>query len=359
MLDLNKKYVHLCKRICERIPQKKRDEKIFPALEYAGINEDFDFWLGKKIILAIILFLIGLITPWSLGKYFNLIDFNSHLIQFVINHSLISISSIPILLSILLSIILPASFFLFTYFQIYYRIESRTKIVESILPDFLFLVASNISAGMTPFSAFRASARKEFSPLNEEVKLATSKSLGTESFGSALKELSKRIKSRALKETVYFFTQAMKSGGRLTKLLETTANDLRNTQEMKKELISSTKMYVIFVAFVVIIGTPLLLSVAVQFLDMITKIQTENVLGSSEVSSLGFLSNGLNISSKFMQTIALILLLGNAILSSLFMGLISDGKTKMGLRYAPLIAIASIIVFIITRTVLSAFLGGI
>ena len=79
----------------------------------------------------------------------------------------------------------------------------------------------------------RAGARKEFGPLSEEIKVAAAKSLGTKSFGAALKQLSRSIKSKTLEETVSFFSQAMKSGGRLAMLLQTSALDLRRTQEMK------------------------------------------------------------------------------------------------------------------------------
>ena len=350
-------YERVCKGLCERIPQKKRREKVFPLLEYAGIEDDFDFWFGKRIFLVLFAGLIGLIIPWTAGRFFNLLDFESA-VPVVFGEMIITLQLIPMIASVVLGIGLAAGAAVLFYLHLYYLIEGRASRVESILPDFLLLVASNVNAGMTPFSAFRSAARKEFGPLTKEIKLAASRSLGTESFQQALKELSKRIKSRSLEETVAFFSQALRSGGHLSKLLETSANDLRQTQEMRKELLSSTKMYVIFVAFVVVIGAPLLLGVAVQFLDMISAIQGESTLGSADVVAVGFLASEMSITPAFMQLTAYVLLLGNAVLSSMFIGMLASGKAKMGLKYAPVILIVSVIVFIVVSLLLKGLLGG-
>ncbi|MBN2126771.1 MAG: type II secretion system F family protein, partial [Candidatus Diapherotrites archaeon] len=243
------------------------------------------------------------------------------------------------------------------YFNIYYAVERRTNYVESILPDFLQLVSSNINAGMSPFNAFRSSARKEFGPLSNEVKIASVKALGTESFSNALTELNKRFDSKALKESISFFAQSISSGGKLSKLLEMTSNDLRQTQEMKKELETSSKLFVLFIGFVVLIGTPMLLSISIQFLELINSIQADTVMPAGNTASLGFLTAELAITPDFMVFISLILLLGNSFLASMFIGVLSSGKPKSGVKYFPLLLIVSVIFFFLARTFLTVFLG--
>jgi hypothetical protein len=341
---LDSGYARLCKGLCEIVPQERREKKVFPLLEYAGINEDFDVWLGKRMVLAIIAFVIGFLLPLTVGKYFGLLEFLE--------------MGFLLAVSIVLGLAFMVGTALLFYLHLYYVIEGRSSMVEAILPDFLMLVASNINAGMTPFSAFRSGARKEFGPLSEEIKIASAKSLGTRSFASALKKLGTRIKSRVLDETVSFFSQAMKGGGKLTRLLETSALDLRATQEMKKELKSSTRMYVLFVAFVIIIATPLLLAVSIQFLGMIASIQGESNVGlGGEVGAVAFLSAEMAITPDFMSNVSFLLLLGNALLAGLFVGIIGEGKAKMGLRYSPLIFVASVAVLFASNVVLGQFLG--
>ena len=254
------------------------------------------------------------------------------------------------------------TFFLLTlsiyYLRLFYKIESRASMVDAILPDFLLLVSSNVKAGMTPFAAFRTAARNEFGPLADEVKAASNRALGTESFSEALHALSLRINSRYLKEAVAFFSEAMKSGGHLAKLLESTAFDLRQTQEMKKELLSSTRMYVLFVAFAIILATPLLLAISVQFLQMIENIQEESGPANVEGTSVGFLAAKQKITPEFMVSMAYVLILVNSFIASLLMGQLNSGKPKLGIKYFPVMLVVSVIFFNLSLTGLSGFLGG-
>lgn len=341
----SKGYERICKGLCEMVSQQRREAKVFPQLRYAGVKENFDVWFGKRMLLVLLAFLMGFLLPLAAGPY----------LPFPELHEL----SLALVVSVVTAVALAAITGIMFYLHLYYLVEGRAKMVETILPDFLMLVASNINAGMTPFSAFRAGARKEFGPLSEEVKVAATKSLGTKSFAEALKQLSRNIKSRILEETVSFFSQAMKSGGHLAKLLETSALDLKQTQEMKKELISSTRMYVIFVAFVIVIAAPLLLAVSIQFLTMVSSIQAESQIGiEQDLGAVAFLSAELSITPEFMLNISYLLLFGNALLAAMFIGVLGEGKAKMGLRYAPVIFVASFIALIASNMFLRQFLGA-
>jgi len=333
-------YKRVCYSLCEIVSQKSREKHVFPLLDYAGISEDHDLFLGKKMILAMLFGLIGFMFVLSVPAASMLLP-----------------GSFLIISALVAGLVFFCIAVLVTYMYVYYRIDGRVKMVEGILPDFLLLVASNVHAGMTPFAAFRSSARKEFGPLGEEIRIATSKSLGTESFNEALKQLSKRIASDSLKETVSFFAQSLSSGGKIAKLLETTAQDLRQTQALKKELVSSTKMYVMFVVFVVVIATPVLLSVSVQFLDMVSSIQAESQTGAVEDLSVGFLATEMSFDVSFLQYVAYVLLLGNSLLASIFIGVIGEGKAKTGIKYFPLLLVVSLLIFFVARTVFSGMLS--
>ncbi|MFH1586719.1 MAG: type II secretion system F family protein [Candidatus Diapherotrites archaeon] len=320
-------------RISDFLPQKIKDDKIRPLLEFAGSQEDMDSWLGKRMFLAFLFAAIGFLLPLTIGPFMEGLN-------------------LPI--RIVLSFFLMVLFFVFVLFlyflNLYYVIENRASIVEAILPDFLLLVTANLRAGMTPFAAFRGGARTEFGPLAEEVKIAASKSLGTSSFSDALKTLSLRIRSRSLKETVSFFSHALRAGGHLAKLLETTALDLRKTQEMRKDLESSTKMYVLFVVFVVVIASPLLMAVSVQFIDMITAIIEQSP--STAGSPYNPFPSDFDISVEFMRNLSYALFFGNSLLAGIFIGTLSDGKGLMGLKYFPAILMACFLVFFVAETIL-------
>lgn len=342
-MKLGYQYERMCLGVCEHVPKTFR-EKVQQELIFAGIKHDHDSWIGRRIILVALIFVIGLLLPPTIGNVLQVTTYWP-------------ISSL-IMAMVASGMILAAVAFVLIYLNIYYQVENRANKVEEILPDFLGLVANNLNAGMTPFLAFRNAARKEFEPLSGEIKNAVAKSLGTQGFSESLEHIQRHFKSQVLRDTVSFFSQALRSGGHLVQLLESTAQYLRQTQEMRKELQSGTKMYIIFVVFVVLVATPLLLSVAVVFLQMINQIQGQNVIGGlSSIQSVSFLSTQLQITPEFMQLLGVFLLVVNAILSSLFIGVLSRGKAKWGARYIPGIFLGSMIVFFAAHQLLARMLG--
>ena len=354
-MKIMRPYTNACNRISKVVPPNQR-KSFYKLLEYAGIEDDYDVWLGKRILLSVLLGLIGMLLPWVAYGYTELLPEFPRFLVYVSNNQALSFGLYPIILSVVGLLLFSITAFFMFYLRVYYRAEARTSWVETVLPDFLLLVASNINSGMTPFSAFRNSARKEFGPLSDEIKIATNRSLGSQSFTGALSSLSKRIKSRYLSEAVEFFSQALKSGGKLSQLLEVTSKELRETEEIKKEILSATRMYMIFVVFVIVIANPLLAAISIQFLGMIEKIQSENAVTSTgEFAELGFLGGELSITSDFMGIVAIILLIGNSLMASLFMGVLSSRDEKMGLKYFPVLLIVSSIVFVIISNLLARF----
>jgi archaeal flagellar protein FlaJ len=234
------------------------------------------------------------------------------------------------------------------------KVEQRTKRVEDVLPDVLRLLSANIRAGMTPYKALRLASRKEFAPLDVEIHKATAQSLGTQSFTHALRQISKNIDSDILERSLTLFTTAMRSGGHLATLLEELAQDIEDTRGLKKELITSTKTYMSFIFFSIIILAPVLLSISIQFLDFMEKFQSRTGPIDS-TAGIGLLAGGLPISADFMFTISVGMLFLTSILASILIGTIKEGKLISGLRYAPGIVVATMILFFILRRLISDF----
>ncbi len=318
-------------------------------LRESGSLDDGATWLSKTLILSILAAIAGAVffyfTSESLNAWVTPLGTG---ISFTRETAGILGTSVGFITGLILQVLI-----------LYYRIENRRKKVEEVLPDFLLLVAGNIRAGMTSFSAFKSSTRPEFGALSDEIRAVTTRALGTESFGNVLSGISNRIKSKSLSETVRFFLQAVRSGGRIAQILESSSADLRRTQDLKKELESSVKTYVIFVAFVMVVATPLLMAVSVEFVTLITRIQGQSsfLTAGSSSSTVGFLGGKLSITPVFLESVAYILLLGNAILAGIFMGVIGEGKPFLGLRYTPIMFIVSMIAFGLARQVLGSLLA--
>ncbi len=334
------------------IPKKFIDTKVKTALIYAGSKDDAKKWVGLRLFIATLLGIIGFLIPFSLIPLMNVLFGTQIYFEGILN--------------LVVMIGAGLGFFLVTlilfYLHISYVIDGRKKMVENILPDFLYLVGNNLKSGMSPFYAFRSAVRPEFGPLSEEIKIATQKSLGVESFSDALKEIGQRIDSKVLNDTTKFFAQALRSGGHLAQLIETTASDIKQTNRLKTELITSTRMYTMFILFVVIIASPMLLAVSVQFLNILGSIQTQTAgLGGTNASVAGgpqFASGGISITPEFMTMVSYGIVIINSFLASIFIGLLGGGRIRDGLKYAPIMAGIGIILLMVFLAAIGGLLGG-
>lgn len=315
---------------------RKRMQRIAELLSCSGFDADSKEWAGKAALKSVVLSIAcfgGLLFVFSsVLKIFDVFTFTA--------------------VSVLCGVLAYFLFFELFILQLYYSVYGRAKKVEGILPDFLLLVANNIRSGLTPFAAFRQSARPEFGVLSDEIKVAAAKSLGTQSFEKALQQLSARFDSRLLRDTVSLFAQSLKSGSHLAKLLESSAMDLRKIQELRKEMVTSVRTYVLFVGFVALIATPLLLSISIQFLSILQGIQAT---GSSATAQFSFLSPKISITVGVMQNLALLLLVGNSLLAGVFLGVLNYGNVRHGLKYFPPLLVASLLAFFVFQAVVSRF----
>ncbi|MFH0961963.1 MAG: type II secretion system F family protein [archaeon] len=305
------------------IPKKQR-ESFRKLLLYSGISEDPQHWWGRSISLSAV----------SAAAIFAIVTY------------LLRLPQIYVYLSAPVGFAVSALLF---YVVIYARVEERRKRVERILPDLLQMVSANIRSGLTPVVALRTSARPEFGILEEEIKYATTKSLGTENLTDALKEISRRIDSEVLERVVALFSASMKSGGKLARLLESTAEDIRKGQELKAELVTSTKMYVMFVLFVVTVGTPVLLAISLQFIDMVSALQASTNASSAGAAALGGLGVSINLSRSFLLQISYFILVANGLLSAVLVGVIQEGRPMSGLKYAPFVIAGSLGTFFVVQ----------
>ncbi|VVC00614.1 Type II secretion system (T2SS), protein F [uncultured archaeon] len=325
-------------------------DRIGRLLAYAGIDANPEIWLGSRILIVLLFGIVGALLPISLFALFKS-------------------SGIPLLSDTGLSarvIVAFASgaFFalvaaILIYMHLYYLVQERTQRVEKVLPDFLLMVAANLRSGMTPFAAFQASARPEFGPLQSEITYVSSRSLGSESFSDALRGLTVTIDSAVLRRMITFFENGLKSGGKLAYLLETSAEEIRETEEMRKQMLLNTKTYAIFVVFILLFGLPLLLAISTQFLSVFTKIQANISTDSSQSMIAGISAGKTTIDPKFIDQMTIVIIIGSSILTAVLVGVISEGKLLYGLKYFPPLALGSGVFFWIFKTVISGFVGSI
>jgi Flp pilus assembly protein TadB len=311
-------------------------------LQHAGIRTDPRVWCGARILLS---FLVGFILVMLYLMVFNPIT----------SPETIATAAAAFVFGNLI-VLVPA------YLQLYYRIADRTSRVEKVLPDFLLLTVSNLRAGMSPFAAFTQSAIPEFGAFYEEVRLGAAKTGGKSSLAEALGEIATHFDSHLLERSVSIFSKGLRSGGHLARLLTSIAQEVRRIQDLRNELVVSTRSYTVFLAFILVIIMPFLLSISTHFVTVFLKIHSESVAASSGTSGMAagvsVFSGSILITTDDMVAISITVIVTTAFFMSALMGVITRGRMVYGVKYFPPLAGAATVVYFISKAVIASFLSG-
>jgi hypothetical protein len=104
--------------------------------------------------------------------------------------------------------------------------------------------------------------------------------------------------------------------------------------------------------FTIIIGAPLLLAIAIQFIEIITRISAQANLGNAASIGLALFSGEIIITTDFLFKTSIILIILTGLLASMLIGVIQEGKMKDGMKLAPIIIIATFAVFFIAKNLI-------
>lgn len=317
---------------------KKYKESLKKQMLYAGVSEKIiDRFIGFAFFFTIFLGFVLAFDFWLIGW-----GINGILLGIGVGFSLLIIIQI--------SIILIA--------------DSRAAEIEKVLPDALQLMSANVRAGMTVDRAIWLAARPEFGILEEELKRAGTKTIGGKPIKVALMEMSERIKSDLLEKTFRLVIEGIESGGELAHLLEETSNNVRNVQNLRKEIKSSVTTYSIFIFFAAVLGAPALYAISLFFVEIMTKLWSPKILGGTTVTGStiggGMLSKAgaptITVDQLFWFATSAITV--TTLFGSLIIGLIQTGKEKNGIKFIPLLTCGALIVFIAAQFLIKILFGG-
>ena len=263
-------------------------------------------------------------------------------------------------ITILLNVGIILTFQILAYFLPSFAGERRAKEVEKVLPSFFQLLASYLRSGMTPYQALKSSSKKEFGILKNELDIATSTALGTQSFTDALLNMSNHIKSESLQRSTELMVRSMDSGGSLARLLEESSANLIENRSLRRQIIASSRTYTLMVVFAVVLGAPLLLSISSLFNERLVSLTSEIGEGIENIQGIdsSVLVGGNTIDPEWLTTLAAMTVAITALISSFLIGIIADGKEKYGLKYAIMFVPLSIFFFYLFLTLLRGFVGG-
>lgn len=255
------------------------------------------------------------------------------------------------------------------YMFISIKAERRKKEIESILPDAMRLVSANIKSGHTLEKAFLLSARDEFGPLADEMRDTAMEMYGGKPVEESLQSLEKRMKSELFQETLKLLRDGIASGGDTAALLDSSADDIRNSLEIRDEIKSSIRMYQIFIMMAAVGGAPVLFSISVYMARETTSMWSEADIGSMQDaggggmggmgSQIGFdmSFSSPNVDVALFEEFALLAIISINLFAALIISEISNGNIKQGIKYVPVFILISVLLFLGVQGAIAGAMG--
>lgn len=248
------------------------------------------------------------------------------------------------------------------YLVISVAAENRKDEMEKVLPDALLLVSANLKSGVSIEKAFLLSARDEFGPLSEELRTSAMEMFGGKPVEETLSDMQGRVKSELFRETLKLLVDGIKSGGNTAKLLESSADDIRNSLEIQEEINANIRMYVIFILMAAVVGAPLLFSISVYMSETTAGMwQDVNLESMGDVSgnTLGSMSfSKPQIDTAFFEQFAIMSIIAINFFAGLIISEIKNANIKEGAKYIPVLIAISVTLFILILSSIGGLVGG-
>ena len=210
--------------------------------------------------------------------------------------------------------------------------ERRVDTIEKTTPDFLRQIASLLRAGIGIETALEDVSKHGSGPLNDELKRAVIEIKIGSTFDDAIMAMSERLKSKNLERTFRMILEGRRTGGSLSDVIETVAEDLRAVLALKRERRANVMMSVMFLIIAAIVAAPFALGMIMVYSGFIESLGKPNpLLGSAITAASGYI-------------------IIHSIIAGLLIGIILYGSARKGVKYSLVLAPVAYIIFYIIKT---------
>ncbi len=245
------------------------------------------------------------------------------------------------------------------YFYLNLKIFSRVKEMDSILPDYLVLVSTNLKGGLSFEKSLWFAIKPEFGVLAEEMGSVSKKVMTGTELKEALQEFAEKYDSPSIKRTMDLITGQIDSGGEIASVLDETIETLRKTKMLKEEMAANTLMFSIFIGAIVTVISPLLFSLALNLLNILISVSASiaPASGAAAMANTPFAAlQEIEIDIEDFQIFSVLALSVISVFASMILSIIQNGNIKSGIKYVPLFLVVSIALYFFFLGIFSAFL---
>jgi len=250
------------------------------------------------------------------------------------------------------------STFVAVYFYWNIKIFNRTKELESLLPDYLTLVSTNLKGGMSFENALWSAIKPEFGILANEIGLVSKRVMTGNQASEALIEFSVKYESPTLRRNVQLLIGEVESGGKIVQTIDKIIYDMKKTESLKKEMAASTITYMIFIGMLVAVICPVLFALSLQLFSITSGFiggVASDISGGAGVITVSTPTIGTGEFRIF--SVAAISII--SIFSSIIIAIIEKGNVRSGVKYIPMFLVTSLTVYFIASGVFAYLFGNI
>ncbi|MBN1157476.1 type II secretion system F family protein [Candidatus Woesearchaeota archaeon] len=244
------------------------------------------------------------------------------------------------------------------YIYLDQTILSRTKKMEAVLEDFLRYVSENLKGGMSFEKALWDAIRPKFGILAVEIRLAAKKVMTGQDVEQALMEFTDKYDSPMLKRTFSLIVEGMKGGHKVADLLDRIEVNIRETRELKEEIVATNSTYVIFLSIITLVIAPGLFGLSYNLLLILQSIGA-GISTSGGITNLPINLGNMSVDPRMYRTFSIYAIAVTGFFGSLIVSIINKGNIKQGIKYIPIYVGISLVMYAIFRTLLTAIFSGI
>ena len=222
---------------------------------------------------------------------------------------------------------------------IFFMMERRVDAIEQGTPDFLRQIASLLRAGVGLETAMEDVSKHGDGPLTDELKRAVIEIKIGSTFDDAILAMGERLKSRNLDRTFRMILEGRKTGGSLSDVVETVAEDLRAVLALQRERRANVMMSVMFLIIAAIVAAPFALGMIMTYNSFIASVGKPNPLADVAVTAAGGY------------------IIIHSIIASMLIGIVLYGSAKKGVKFALLLVPAAYGIFVLIQMLGPKILG--
>ena len=228
----------------------------------------------------------------------------------------------------------------YTYFDLTIKIYKRTKEIETILPEYLQVVSSNLKGGLSFEKSLWNAINPEFSIVAKEITIVSKKVMTGNDLTDALEEFTEKYDSPLLKRSIDLIIGEVESGGQIAFIVDKVIDNIRKSRVLKEEMAASTLTYMIFIGAIVILIAPGLFALSFHLLSIMSGFSSQVSATAVTGMPLNLGAGKLNIGDYRIFSVMCLLLI--ALFSAILISVIQTGDMRGGFKYIPAFMLSSI-----------------